>query len=46
MLPTISITPFVSLLFMVANECNNDFVLTITDNAGQTTEKTLMLYVP
>lgn len=45
-LPTISITPFVSLLFMVANECNNDFVLTITDNAGQTTEKTLMLYVP
>lgn len=44
-LPTISITPFVSLMQQVAYDCDNDFKLTITDKAGQTTTKTLQLYV-
>ena len=29
----------------VASDCNNDFKLTITDKAGQTTIETLQLYV-
>lgn len=44
-LPTISITPFVSLMQQVAYDCDNDFKLTITDKAGQTTTETLQLYV-
>lgn len=44
-LPTISITPFVALMQQVASDCNNDFKLTITDKAGQTTIATLQLYV-
>ena len=44
-LPTISITPFVALMQQVASDCNNDFKLTITDKAGQTTIETLQLYV-
>lgn len=34
-LPTISITPFVSLMQQVAYDCDNDFKLTITDKAGR-----------